>query len=145
MQNLDKHTQQAWVHLLRASEQVQCAVRSALTAADLPALDWYDVLLELKRVQTKGLRQFELQEKLLIKQYNLSRLLKRMVDEGLLSQDTCNHDGRSIWFCLTQKGREMQELMWPVYEKALVTNVASKLTTEEAQTLSALLQKIRTG
>ena len=143
MQKLNKPAQQAWVHLVRASDHVQCAVAKALKAADMPPLDWYDVLLELKRTLPSGLRQFELQDKLLIKQYNLSRLLKRMKEDGLLSQGTCDHDGRSIWFCLTEKGKKMQQKMWPVYEKALVTNMASKLTAEEAETLSGLLQKIR--
>ena len=144
MQKLDKHTQQAWVHLVRASEQVQCAVASALKTADMPPLDWYDVLLELKRALPSGLRQFELQDRLLVKQYNLSRLLKRMTEDGLLNQGTCDHDGRSIWFCLTERGEQMQQQMWPVYEEALVANMASKLTREEAETLSDLLQKVRT-
>src|SRR6478752_1904612 len=41
--------ERAWVQLIRAHRGALCSVEKALRAAELPSLEWYDVLLELER------------------------------------------------------------------------------------------------
>ena len=66
----------AWSRLMRAHRAALAAAEQALRAGGLPPLEWYDVLWELERAGP--LRPRDLQGRLLLAQYNLSRLLDRM-------------------------------------------------------------------
>jgi DNA-binding MarR family transcriptional regulator len=135
----------AWVRLTRAQHAVQAAVERALKAEGLPPLGWYDVLLELTRPQDGRLRPFEIEERTLLAQYNLSRLLDRLEREDLVRREAFGDDGRGRWVVITDKGRETQALMWQVYAKALRESVASKLDDAEADRLTELLARLESS
>ena len=84
----------AWGRLVRAHQAAMSRVESALKAADLPPLAWYEVLVELERAGEHGLRPFALEEALQLPQYGLSRLLARMEAAGLVLRGSCPGDGR---------------------------------------------------
>jgi len=73
-----------WVALNLSHRTIHRKTNSALKAAGLPALAWFDVLWELARVPN-GIRPQDLDKILLFEQSNLSRLLKRMARMELLS------------------------------------------------------------
>ncbi len=139
---LPENIEAAWVQLMRASQHVRDGAEQALKQAGFVGLDWYDVLLELKRAGAAGLRPFELEDRLLLKQYNLSRLLARMVKAGLAEKQRCQQDGRGFRFCITTTGVQMQEAMWPVYAGALRQGLARRLTSDEAGSLVNILRKV---
>lgn len=132
--------QGAWVQLIRAHRSALCSVERALRAADLPPLEWYDVLLELERGEP--LRPRDLQDRLLLAQYNLSRLLDRMEAEGLVARERCSEDARCQWVRASHAGKELRRQMWPVYAGAIETALGAKLSTAEAARLSDLLKKL---
>src|SRR5262245_21222144 len=78
-----------WTRLIRAQQSTLSAVEADLKAAGFPPLGWYDVLLELSRTEGEGLRPFALEEKLLLAQYNLSRLLDRLEAAGHVERRSC--------------------------------------------------------
>ena len=132
----------AWVQLIRAHRSALCSVERALRAADLPALEWYDVLLELER--GGPLRSRDLQDRLLLAQYNLSRLLDRMESERLISRERCSEDARCQWVRVTDDGKALRKRMWPVYASAIDEALGAKLTEVQAEKLSELLSRIST-
>jgi DNA-binding MarR family transcriptional regulator len=134
--------QGAWVQLIRAHRSALCSVERALRSADLPPLEWYDVLLELERAGP--LRPRDLQDRLLLAQYNLSRLLGRMVAEGLVLRERCSEDARCQWVRVTDDGRALRKRMWPVYAEAIEGALGAKLTTPQAERLSELLSRVST-
>ena len=136
------HAVRAWACLLRAHHAAVGKVESALKAAGLPPLAWYDVLLELERSGDCGMRPFALERELLLPQYGLSRLLARMEEAGLVARESCPADGRGQVFAVTEAGREMRRRMWPVYAAALQRGVAARLTSEEAAQLADLLGRL---
>src|SRR4051812_16521903 len=101
----------AWARLVRAGTAVQAAVEADVKAAGHPPLAWYDVLLELSR-REEGFRPFELERELLFAQYNLSRLLDRMEDAGLLARHPAPDDGRGSVVAITAEGRALMNKMW---------------------------------
>jgi DNA-binding MarR family transcriptional regulator len=133
---------QAWIQLHRTQRQLLSTVETALKSQDLPALDWYDVLLELHKAKGDGLRQFEIGEKILLNKHNLSRLIDRLEKNLLVERHQCSEDGRGNRIKITSEGSCMVKAMWPVYSQAIQQNFAAKLTEEEAQTLSELLAKV---
>jgi DNA-binding MarR family transcriptional regulator len=132
--------ERAWVQLIRAHRSALCSVEKALRAADLPPLEWYDVLLELER--GGPLRSRDLQDRLLLAQYNLSRLVDRMEDEGLVERTRCSDDARCQWIRLTEAGAAVRQRMWPVYAEAIRNAVESRLTRAQASQLGDLLGKL---
>src|SRR3954447_7064518 len=97
----------AWARLIRAQRSALCSVERALRAAELPPLEWYDVLLELER--GGPLRSRDLEERLLLAQYNLSRLIDRMQADGLVERTRCSDDARCQWIRTTAAGNALRQ------------------------------------
>ncbi len=118
------------------------AVEAILKAADFPPLAWYDVLLELTRDEAGALRPGELEGRLLLAQYNLSRLLDRMEEAGLIERQPVPQDRRGHKVHITAAGRRLQKRMWPAYAAAIQAHVGNRLTDAEAAALASLLSKV---
>lgn len=132
-----------WSRFLSTGQALTAAVEAELKAANLPPLGWYDVLLELQRAGAKGLRQFELRDRLLLAQYNLSRLLERIERAGYISRDPCPEDGRGQIARLTEAGAALQQRMWPVYRDTVARVFSARLTEPEMAAFGAVLDKLR--
>ncbi len=131
--------EQVWARLVRAHHKTLTAVESALRHADLPPLGWYDAMLELDRAGDCGLRPFELEQRLLLPQYGLSRLLARLEAAGYIKRWRCEEDGRGQVVSITDEGRGVRRRMWPVYAGALQSAIGEKLNEAEAEEMSRLL------
>ena len=103
-----------WVALNLAYRSVHREIEKALKAEGLPPLRWYDVLWELERADG-GMRPFELERSLLFEQSNLSRMLRRIINDGLVEERAYEGDGRGKVLLITAKGLEVRRDMWTVY------------------------------
>ena len=130
----------AWIELLRAQRRALCSVERALRAADLPPLEWYDVLLELER--GGPLRARDLQDRVLLAQYNLSRLLDRMEKDGLVNRERCSEDARCQWIGATAAGRALRQRTWPVYSAAIEQAIGDRLSEAQLSRLADLLRQL---
>lgn len=133
---------QAWAGLLRSHKLLIEQIQGALVAAQMPPLEWYDVLLELDFAEDGRLRFFDLGERIVLSRSNLTRLIDRMEKEGLLLRENCADDRRGLFAVISDKGRELRKTMWPVYRDAVQASFAAQLTDDEAQQLYALLRKV---
>jgi DNA-binding MarR family transcriptional regulator len=132
-----------WARFVRVSHAVLGAVEADLKTAGFPPLSWYDALLELRRVDPDGLRQFELQEHMLLAQYNMSRLIDRLNHAGYARREACLEDGRGQVICLTEKGRALIDAMWPAYRAAIMAHFGGRLDANDASALASVLEKLR--
>lgn len=139
---LSKKAIQAWIALHRAQRLLLETVEKSLKQAGLPPLAWYDVLLELHREKSSGLRQFEIGDKILLNKHNLSRLIDRLENKGLLERYESEEDGRGNLVRITHQGEQMLKQIWPVYSQTIVDNFGNKLTSHESEELIRLLSKI---
>ncbi len=128
---------------MRVSQQLLSAVEKDLKAAKLPQLSWYDVLLELRRAGPDGLRPFELQDKLLLAQYNQSRLIDRLAKAGLVSRDAYESDGRGQVLRITAQGQDTLAVMWEVYRQSIFLHFTNKLSEEDIADLGQLLKSLK--
>ena len=142
MRKPTKTTILAWARLVRAREAAVSTAERALKKAGLPPLAWYDVLLEVERAGKDGIRQFELQEELLLPQYGLSRLIDRIGRAGYLTRHSSAQDGRGHQLVITPSGHKVRKRMWSVYGEAIEGAVGKKLSAGEAATLAELLGKL---
>ena len=132
----------AWTQLVRSEQTVLGRIDACMKEAGLPPLAWYDVLLELDRETAGRLRPVELERRLLLTQYNISRLLDRMGKAGLISREVCTEDGRGQWVVISPEGQKVRRRMWRVYGAAIERFVGSKLTAKEATELGTMLTKL---
>ena len=136
-------TTEAWIGLMRARERVLARIEADFKASGLPPLGWYDVLWELVQAEGGRLRPFDLEARTLLAQYNLSRLIDRLVKEGLVCREAFDADGRGQWVVITQAGRVMRERMWQTYGASIEAHVGARLTEAESRQLATLLAKLR--
>ncbi|MFN0115863.1 MAG: MarR family winged helix-turn-helix transcriptional regulator [Paracoccaceae bacterium] len=131
-----------WTRLMRASAHLLALIEADLKAAGLPPLAWYDALWEIEKAGPNGIRPFTLQERLLLPQYGLSRLIDRMARDRLVARGRAQGDGRGQVLTLTPEGRAMRARVWPVYGAALDRAVAARMPPGEAEALAALLARL---
>jgi len=132
----------AWIRLMRVQTRVLDAVEQELKKAGFPPLAWYDALLELSRAPSGELRPVELERQMLLPQYSTSRLIERLVDEGLAVRRECKIDKRGQFVEITEAGRELQKKMWGAYSAAIEKHVGSKLSDADATKLCDLLDRL---
>jgi DNA-binding MarR family transcriptional regulator len=91
-----------------------------LKDAGLPPLAWYDVLWILERTPDQRLRMSALADQLVLTRFNVTRLVDRLVEAGLVARRQTKEDGRGFYAVLTEKGRALRKQMWTVYRPAIV-------------------------
>ncbi len=121
----------AWARLVRVGQSLLAAVEADLRRDGFPPLAHYDALLELRRAGEEGLRPFELQRAMLLAQYNLSRLVERLVRAGQVERRAAEGDARGHTLHVTAAGRDLLRRMWPRYERAIAERFAGRLTPDE--------------
>lgn len=104
-----------WVMLSLAYRKIYRRMDLELKAAGLPTLRWYDILWSLERNQGSGLRAIELKSMLIFEQSNLSRLLSRLIAEGLVEETVFAQDRRGKVLRITARGRVVRQKMWAIY------------------------------
>jgi len=138
-----KTTIDIWIGLNRAHRAILSSVEKSLKDASMPPLSWYDVLLELDKAGDGGARAYLLQEKLLLPQYALSRLIERIEKAGFLQRLSCTNDGRSQILIITQSGKIIRKKICSVYGNALQQAVGAKLSQNDKENLLKLLGQLK--
>jgi len=131
----------AWSHFLGAHALALRAIEQKLKLAGQPPFAWYDVLLELARAGGR-LRIGELGTRLVVEPYNVTRLLDRLEDEGLLKRERAPGDRRGAFAVITQKGTAIRKEMWTHYRRAIESVLGEALTVREAEAMTAALKKV---
>jgi DNA-binding MarR family transcriptional regulator len=132
-----------WARFIRAQHRLLEAVEADLKAAGLPPLVWYDVVLELARAPDGRLRHRDLQARVLLAKYNLSRLIDRMAGDGLVARVPVAEDARGAYIAITEAGRRLQKRMWPVYGRSIARHFAAHLDAGDLTELDRILAKLR--
>ena len=131
-----------WVALNLAQRSVYSAMDSALKSEGLPRLRWYDILWAIERADTDGLRPIEIERSLLFEQSNLSRLLRRMIDEGLVAESVCPDDRRGRLLRITAKGRRVRKQMWKIYGPMIHSSVSRVSKNHESAKITKALKSL---
>lgn len=131
-----------WITLNLVQRTIYNAMDSALGAEQLPPLRWYDVLWELERADPEGMRQFELGAKHIFHQSNLSRLLKRMIGEGLIEEFVYESDRRGKILRITNKGRTIRMRMWEIYGPLIHENMSRIADLNKLKEVTAALKPL---
>lgn len=139
---LSASEQNAWRTFLRAHATIVRRLEAELLQEhDLP-LASYDVLVQLSEAPGRGLRMTELADRVLLSRSGLTRLVDRLVREGLVTREAAPEDARGTLAVLTDAGFDRLCGAWPTHLRGVVEHVTSRLTASEVVRLGVLLAKL---
>lgn len=141
-QRLDEMRNSTWRLFLTAQIQVIEQIQARLADAQLPPLEWYDVLWTLKEIPDRRLRLSDLADRVLLSRSNLTRLLDRLEKNQLLRREPCPTDRRGTFAVLTEAGATMQKQMWAIYSEGIAAYFGDQLTDEEIKVMQQAFKKV---
>jgi DNA-binding MarR family transcriptional regulator len=127
--------------LARARRHVARQIEADLRAAGLPQLAWCEILFDLARRPDGRAAPGAIERRLVIEQYNLSRLLDRLESKKLVRRVPHPTDRRRQIIEITEEGRRVREAAWPVYSASLARQTAP-LSDKQADRLADLLSRL---
>ena len=95
----------AWAGFLRTHSNVVRELDEELTRVHGLPLSSYDVLVQLEGVDQGRLRLSQLADAVLLSRSGLSRLVARLVGQGLVERQECESDARGAFAAITERGR----------------------------------------
>jgi len=134
--------ERAWARFFVAQALLVERIEAAFAEADLPSLDWYDLLWVLERAEHGRLRMADLAEQAVVSRSNVTRLADRLEKAGLVQRMSCPLDGRSTFCVITDKGRALRARMWTVYRRQIDTLFGQHLGAREAEALARTFERI---
>ncbi|MEP3114579.1 MarR family transcriptional regulator [Nisaea sp.] len=130
-----------WLCLLRTTRFVENALREEMRLAYGHTLPRFDVLASLDRCQ-EGLQMSELSQQLMVSNGNVTGIVERLVQDGLVERAAVAHDKRATLVRLTAVGRQEFAEMAAAHE-GWVDGLLASLTPEDAALVSGRLNEIR--
>ena len=134
-----------WLRLLACANLVERHVRGKLRADFGITLPRFDVLAQLDAAShdaVHGLAMSELSRRLMVTNGNLTGLIERLVQEGLVSRAALASDRRTQIVRLTPAGRRALHAMTPAHEQ-WINDLLSGLSASDRTQLYGLLGTVR--
>ena len=129
----------AWSTFLRAHARVVRELERELQADQDLALTDYDVLVQLAAASERRLRMSELADRLLLSRSGVTRLVDRLVSDGLVERVMCESDRRGQWAALTDAGYSRLRRASPTHLRGVATHFLDRLTPEDLTALERML------
>lgn len=142
-----KASLRTWLRLLACTNLVERDVRGRLRDQFDTTLPRFDVLAQLDaatREPRAELTMSELSRRLMVTNGNLTSLVERLVQEGLVRRETAPSDRRTQFVRITPSGKRALDAMTPEHQR-WIESLFADLTSSERTQLYDLLGKLRTS
>ncbi|MEA2651308.1 MAG: hypothetical protein QOI85_1029 [Chloroflexota bacterium] len=134
----------AWHSFLRAHARVVRELERELQSEQQLALTDYDVLVQLATAERHRLRMSDLADRLLLSRSGATRLIDRLVAEGLVERASCESDRRGQWAALTDAGRQRLRAAAPTHLRGVATHFLDRLSPGDLAGLERMLDGVLT-
>lgn len=143
-QRVTSDEMEVWRGFIRVHARVARRLEADLLAQHGLPLAWYDVLARLVEVDHRRLRMTELAERVMLSPSGLTRLVDRMVDEGLVQRVQAERDARGYYAVLTDAGFAKLREATGTHLRGVQEYVISRFDKTELSTLAAYLDRLDT-
>ena len=133
---------QMWRSFLEAHSTVVKHLERRMHEQHGLPLAWWDVLIQLADGPEGRLRMGELAESVLLTRSGITRLVDRMIGEGLVEREPCPGDRRGYFAVITQKGKDTIEKIGPDHSKDAWEVFLGHITQEEAELLEQVFNRV---
>src|SRR4051794_4414077 len=146
-QPLDELEMAAWAGFLRTHATLIRELDEELTRAHGLPLSSYEVLLRLAGSEERRMRLSQLADAVLLSRSGLSRLVQRLVDQGLVERAECTTDARGAFAVLTDEGQRRLDEARETHRAGVRARFLGALSDAQQRQLAAAWEKIlgRTG
>lgn len=138
-----KNELRLWLRMLTCTTLIENEVRRRLREAFDITLPRFDVLAQLDR-SPEGMTLGELSQRMMVSNGNMTGLVDRLVEQGLLRRRPSPTDRRAQIVSLTPEGRRFFRTMARVNAQ-WVGEIFSGLSSQDIATLMPLLAKTKTS
>ena len=118
------------------------AVEAAMSEKAPLSIDEYDVMLCISRAEKQRIRFSHLAEASIYTKSGITRIIKRLEEEGFVAREECPNDKRGTFAVLSDAGKQALRETWKWYSTAILKVLSPCYTQNEAQKLRELLEKI---
>jgi DNA-binding MarR family transcriptional regulator len=132
-----------WLRLLATSNLIEVEVRQRLRERFQTTLPRFDLLAQLERVED-GLLLGELSRRMMVSNGNVTGLVERLVQSGMIERNVPEDDRRAVRVRLTAKGRRIFAEMAAAHSE-WIGELFAGLSEAEQQGLLAGLGNLKTS
>lgn len=138
---LDELEHRAWRTFLVAHAQVARRLETDLLATSNLPLAEFDVLFQLDIAEGHRLRMSELADRVVLSRAGMTRLVDRLVADGLVARLKCASDARGAYAVLTEQGHERLDRARPGHFESVRRHFLAAFTRGELEYLAGLMDR----
>ena len=131
-----------WAAFLRAHARVVRELERELQAEQRMALTDYDVLVQLAAAEDRRLRMSELADRLLLSRSGVTRLVDRLVAQGLVEREICDTDRRGQWAALTEAGLDRLRAAASTHLRGVGEHFLDRMSPDDLASMQAILARL---
>ena len=133
----------AWAGFLRTYATLVRELDDELTREHGLPLSSYDVLTQLESAPDGRLRLSQLADAVLLSRSGLSRLVARLIDQGLVERSECASDARGAFAVITTEGRARLEEARTTHRTGVRRRYLDRLSDEQKRDLAGAWAALR--
>jgi len=139
---LNEREVRAWQAFLRTHRAVTGTLDAELTREERLPLGSYELLLTLSGAPNHAMRMCDVAGETSLSRSGATRLVDRLVAEGLVERLTCESDGRGVYAVLTDAGNARLREASRTHLRGVRRHFTERLSGRELAELSRLLEKL---
>lgn len=132
----------AWQALLHAHHDVVGRLDAELREEHDLTFGSYDVLLRLARAPRRCLRMTELAERVLMSPSGLTRMVDRLVAQGLVRRERFDGDARVMLARLTDRGRQVLRRAAATHVRGIREHFSGKMSHQQLRQVAEALETV---
>ena len=133
--------QKAVLNIMYSSRIVEDRIAEVLKAYEL-SKEQYNLLRILRGQKGKPANLYTIQERMIHRMSNTTRLVDKLIEKELVKRSTCESNRRKVEIVITEKGMKLLAVLDPEMKK---TNdkLLESFTIKELEVLNTLLDKLK--
>jgi DNA-binding MarR family transcriptional regulator len=141
-QAFDELEMASWAGFLRTHATLVRELDEELTRAHGLPLSSYDVLVQLAGAPDGRMRLSQLADAVLLSRSGLSRLVTRLVDQGLVERIECASDARGAFAALTAEGARRLDEARSTHRAGVRERFLGRLSESQQRQLASAWQRV---
>lgn len=135
-----KYHEEAFYGVAAVFSLMNHKVSTYLKPYDLSVSQFNALMVIKHQGKENGINQVEIADRLLVSASNMTRLIDKLEKAALVERVSQTGDRRINLVCITKKGSDFLDQIWPGYTKE-VDDISGRMNKSEQKTLSGLLLK----
>jgi DNA-binding MarR family transcriptional regulator len=136
---LNKREMAAWHAFIRAHARVVRMLEAELEAEHGLTLPAYEVLAHLSEAPGRQLRMSELAAFAVLTPSGLTRLVDKLVRDGLVERQKCGSDARVVFATITDAGMARLQAAYPTHLRGVREHLVDQLDTTRLDAIAEAL------